>query len=212
MQQRITLTNENIPQTAQAAASVIRNGGCVLYPTDTLYGLGVDTFSKTALELLYSIKGRDEGKSVHSVVSSTNEAKRYVVVTDAAQKLADKFLPGKLTLIMSRVDVVPSLPALGGGKFGIRIPDNQFCLALARELGTPYTATSANKSGMTPERDVDAILEQLAGAAKNIDLIIDGGTLPKSLPTTVVDTSVDQPHILREGAIPTITIANALAE
>jgi len=204
---------ENIPlekslkECVEKAAVVLERGGVILYPTDTLYGLGADSLNKEALEKIYAIKGRDEGKPIHSIVASLDAASAYGEVNDAARTLGDTFFPGPLTLLLQKKESVPEWAVSGRSTFGIRIPNNIFCIELARAFGKPYTATSANTSGMKPERNIEAILQQLGDRADLIDLIIDAGELPESLPSTVVTVESGQAAVVREGAIQKIKLA-----
>lgn len=176
------------------AVAVLRKGGVILYPTDTLYGLGVDASNTDALKKLYTIKEREPGKPVSVIVESLEAAASYVEITPLARTLAEKFLPGALTLVLKKVGSDETL--------AIRIPNSPTCLAIAKQFGKPFTATSANKSNMASLRSVPGILAQLGESANKIDLVIDIGELPNSLPSTVVDVRGEKPIVLREGAIP----------
>ncbi len=181
---------------------ILEQGGVILYPTDTLYGLGVDALNREALKKLRTLKGREEGKAISIVVADMTMAEEYAEVTPLAAKLAEAFLPGKLTLILNAKDTLPGELTAGTGTIGIRIPNHVLCLNLARELGRPFTATSANVSDMESKHSVPEILAQFGSSAPFIDRVIDAGTLLESLPSTVVDARSEFPHILREGAIP----------
>lgn len=198
------------PQAIARAEAVLASGGVILYPTDTLYGLGVDALSDEAVAKLYVIKGREAGKPIHCIVADMEMAQRYAEVTPLAVSLAWRFLPGALTLILKKKPGTGSGIARGIDTIGIRIPLNDFCRALARRFGKPYTTTSANVSGAAPGRSVDDILEQLGERGRLIDLVIDAGELPLRLPSTVVDASSGQLLMLREGAIPVRDIDNAV--
>ena len=187
---------------------VLNSGGILLYPTDTLYGLGVDALNVEALKKLKVLKGRDEGKPISIVVSDMEMAEVYAEVTPLARKLAEVFLPGKITLILNARDNLPVELTAGTGTIGIRIPNNILCLNIARELGRPYTATSANVSDMDSKSTVSGILAQFGAQAGMIDRVIDVGELLESLPSTVVDARGDTPHIIREGAISKEDIQN----
>jgi L-threonylcarbamoyladenylate synthase len=196
----IRLSKENIGEASARAAEVLRAGVVILYPTDTLYGLGADAFSDEAVAKVYAIKGRDEKKPVHCVVADLEMAGEFAEVNDIARKLAEKFLPGPLTLVLKKKAGIDSGIAKGIETIGIRIPKNDFCLALAKQFG-PYTTTSANTAGAQDRRSVAAILEQLGERAQQIGLVIDAGELPAQKPSTVVDVSSGEIKILREGAI-----------
>lgn len=197
------------PSAVTKAAAILRAGGVILYPTDTLYGLGVDALSDEAVAKVYAIKGRDEKKPLHAVVADMDMASKYGEVNETADKLARAFLPGPLTLILKKKEGVETGIGRERKTFGIRIPDNQFCRDLALEFGKPFTTTSANIAGATPERSVEKILAQLGGRAQFINLIIDAGELPEHLPSTVVDVSDDSIRILREGAIASQTLLHS---
>lgn len=188
------------------ASDVLRLGGVIIYPTDTLYGLGTDALSDEAVAKVYAIKGRNEGKPMHAVFADLEMVEEYAEINDAAIKLAERFLPGPLTLILKKRSHVMSGIAKGIDTIGIRIPDNALCLELARSLGKPYTTTSANRAGDMPQMSIGRILEQLGKNADMIDLIVDGGALPESKPTTVVNVVSGNAVVLREGAIPTADI------
>lgn len=190
------------PDAVARAAAVLRAGGIVLYPTDTLYGLGTDAFSDDAIAKIYTIKGRDERKPIHCIVADLSMAGKYGEFNQTSQRLAKEFFPGPLTLVVEKKEGMESGIARDIETIGIRIPDNKFCIALARAFGKPYTTTSANVSGEVSERSVEKILAQLGASAEQIDLIIDAGTLPLSAPSTVVGVSGTDVVILREGAIP----------
>lgn len=181
---------------------VTMNKKIILYPTDTLYGLGVDATDSEAVSRLIALKGRDEGKPISIVVDSLETAHEYVVMTPLAQRLAEKFLPGPLTLILCAKPRLRTQGVVGvDGSVGIRIPDHPVPLELVRRLQVPLTATSANVSGMPTERSVKGILEQFGDKASWIDEVIDGGELPESPGSTVVDARGEHPVLLREGVI-----------
>lgn len=200
MERRIFATNS---QAVAKAAAVMRAGGVVLYPTDTLYGLGADALSNEAVAKVRDIKGRDEQKPIHAIVANVEMAAKYGDINEIAFALACAYMPGPLTLILKKKEGIDTGIGKGMETFGIRIPDNQFCLNLAKEFGRPYTTTSANAAGEPPMRSVQKIIEQLGKRAAFIDLAIDAGELPQKLPSTVVDVSEGIAKVLREGAIPT---------
>jgi len=216
---------EAIDGCVKKAIKELRAGGVVIYPTDTIYGLGADALSDEAVEKIYQIKVRDEQKTIHAIVADIAMMEKYAEVSDMANMLIKEFLPGPLTLILKKREGVDTgigrLPGQGGiNTIGIRIPNNPFCLALAKEFGKPITATSANLSGQKTERNIKAILEQLRDNSHsnilqnvrmtNVDLAVDAGELPERQPSTVVDVSGHEPVILREGAISASEIWNIL--
>src|SRR3989344_1104325 len=198
----LSLTEDNLDECVARAAAVLRAGGVILYPTDTLYGLGADALSDAAVSKVKTIKGREEGKPMHAIVADIEMAEQYGEVDDRIRLLAKELPMGQLTFIVKKKDDLKTGIAKGIDTFGFRIPDNDFCLALVREFGGPITATSANKSGEVPQRSVENILEQLGARAHSIGLVIDAGELPECKPSSVVDLSGIETRIERAGAIP----------
>jgi|SRR3989344_158457 len=210
--ERIRLELSAFDKCVNRATEILSSGGVILFPTDTLYGLGADAFSDKAVDQIYAIKGRDEKKPIHCIVADIAMAEEYAEVTDDARLLFERLLPGGLTVILRKRKNVRGGIARGIETIGIRIPHNDFCIQLAGAFGEPFTATSANLAGHEHQRSVEAILKQLGPNAEIIDLIIDAGELPPSAPSTVVDLSGEEPVILREGAIPSADIWNAIRE
>lgn len=206
----INLEKEGTEKAVVYAADILRAGGVILYPTDTLYGLGADALSNEAVAKIYAIKGRDESKPIHTIVSDVEMAAQYGEVNEIAFALACAYLPGPLSLILKKRVAITTGIARGIDTFGIRIPDNRFCIELARQLGKPYTTTSANESGKEPTRTADGILAQLGERASMIDLAVDAGELPERLPSTIVDVTEGQARIVREGAISVSDILHSL--
>jgi len=193
------------------AASALRRGGVILYPTDTLYGLGADAFSDEAVDRVYAIKGRDFQKPMHAVFSDLQMIEEYAEVNHIARKLAEKFLPGALTLVLKKKAGVEGGIARNMETIGVRIPDNAFCIETARAFGKPFTATSANVASHSTGRTVEEILHQLGREAQKIDLVVTSGLLPQRSPSTVVDVSHGEMNILRIGAMSKSLLESALA-
>ncbi len=179
------------------AVEVLQDGGVIIYPTDTIYGFGVDGEDEEALERLYSIKKRDPKKPLLVVVSDIEMARTYVTFTPEAKRLVDTFLPGALTLVLPRNPDAPERFLPNIQTIGIRIPQNPFCLNLVRQFGKPITSTSVNHAGEDPLTDPDDI-ETLFG--DEADLLIDVGNI-QNPPSTIVDFSGETPKVLREGKI-----------
>lgn len=186
---------------AHAAAEVLRSGKVVLYPTDTLYGLGADAFSDTAVDLIYQIKGRDEKKPMHAIVSSLEVAAEYGEVGPLVRLLEKQVPKGKVTFVIKKKSDLHRGICRGIDTFGFRIPDHALCQAMLAAFEKPITATSANIAGEVPERSLTSVLEQLAKSDVLPDLALDAGELPVSAPSTVVDFTGARPIILREGAV-----------
>jgi L-threonylcarbamoyladenylate synthase len=197
----LSLTPENMQKVVAETADILRNGGVVLYPTDTLYGLGADAFSNEAVDKIYALKGRDPQKPMHAIAQNLAMIETVGEVSVEAKILADAFWPGPLTLVLKKKIQTETGIARGIETIGVRIPNNAFCQAVSESFNGLVTTTSANLSGATPTFSVQDILRQLGGKAELIDFIIDEGTLPESKPSTIVDLSNGAPILLREGAI-----------
>jgi L-threonylcarbamoyladenylate synthase len=179
------------------AAEVIRRGGVVAYPTDTFYGLGVDPRNAGAVGRLFVVKGRDADKASPLIASSLAQAAETVVFTDMGRRLAERFWPGPLSLLLMARDPV-SREALGGGDTAaIRVPDDEIARDLAAAVGYCITATSANVSGRPPA-STPALLDDEVRA--RVDFIIQG-TSPGGAPSTIVDVTGRVPRLVRAGAI-----------
>jgi len=190
------------------AAGVIRKGGVLLYPTDTIYGLGCDAYNAGAVERVFKVKRRPEKNRALVLAAGKTMLEALVEeMPDAAQRLMDTFWPGALTIIFrARVDLHPSITG-DDRKVGIRIPDNRFCLKLLSACGVPVVSTSANISGR-PYTEEPETLKKLF--LKDVDLMVDAGMLRGALPSTVVDVTGSQPVIVRIGKIPNTSIEKVL--
>ena len=202
----VSLGHIGIEAAAFDAAAVLGRGGIILFPTDTLYGLGVDSFSDDAVAKIYAIKGRDEKKPIHAIVADLEMASEYGHIDDTVRRLTERLPKGKVTFIVKKRSDVFGGIAKGIDTFGFRIPDNDFCIAAARAFGKPFTATSANIAGQKPERTLVAVLAQLDANGEKIDIAFDAGELAESPSSSVVDVSTGELRVLREGVVPTSEI------
>jgi L-threonylcarbamoyladenylate synthase len=180
----------------------LSQGGIVLYPTDTVYGLAVDATNADAIEHLKQLKGRDEKKPISITVSDMEMAQHYAVLTPLAQVLAQTFLPGALTIVLEARNTLPSTLIAGTGTVGVRIPAHKGALSLVRAFGKPITATSANVANMGAQESPEKILAQFGERAKMIATVIDEGS-HSAVASSVVDARGAVPIVLREGAVPT---------
>jgi L-threonylcarbamoyladenylate synthase len=190
------------------AAQIINDGGVVVYPTRSLYGLGVDIFNAKAVRRIYSIKKRPEDKPLSVLVKNRKALDALVkTVSTDASALIECFWPGKLTLVLEASAIVPDHLTAGTGKIGVRCPGYPVASALVKAAGHPITATSANLSG---HAGCAHISELDASVRETADMILDGGMLCGGTGSTVVDVTADYPVILREGSITTKKILAAL--
>ncbi len=178
------------------AAEVLEIGGVIVYSTETLYGLGANVFDVNAVQRVFEIKGRDLKKPSSVAFRDLNQAKKFLEFTPAAEKLAKKFLPGPLTIILN--SKIEFGAFLGGNKVSVRIPDDRVAQAILDEIKFPITATSANLSGGKDSVEAKDAAEQVGD---RVDLILDAGKCKYGKPSTVVDTTDDDIRIIREGVI-----------
>ena len=182
-----------------------------MYPTDTLYGLGADATNDTAVAAVRTIKGRDDIKPILAMVSGIAMLEQYAVVTPLARRVAEKFLPGQVTLVLhSRNDVLRPVAA-PDGSVGFRMPNHSFCLALVEQFGKPVTSTSVNRAGSKPPRTPEEMLGQLGVEVSHIECVVDAGVLPTLLPSTILDVRGDLLVVVREGAVRAQEIHSALS-
>lgn len=175
---------------------VLRDDGVVVYPTDTVYGLGCDITSKHGVERIVRIKGRDPKKPMSFVCADLTHIARYARVSNFAYRILKRFLPGAYTFVLEASREVPKLLLTKQKTVGIRVPDHPVALALVRELDNPVLSTSANRAGEDPLNDPAEIQKHLG---KEVDVILDCGVLPQ-VPSTVVSLVGDEIRVLREGA------------
>ena len=189
----------NIEQVLYHTVDILKNGGIVVYPTETFYGLGVKFDMEDSLKKLYDIKQRPEEKAMPLIIG--NKGLLMVVaasINDTALSLIDRFWPGPLTLIFLAKENLSEYITAGTHMIAVRIPGESFALHLAKTASFPITATSANLSGTSPAQDAETVIRYFGD---KIDLIIDGGHTSGGLPSTIVDVTGDKIKILREGVI-----------
>ena len=179
-------------------ASLLRDGGIIVFPTDTAYGLGVDPFNEAAVERIFGIKGRPERKPILILVGSTTMAESVSEPADVFYEVIEKFWPGPLTVITRAASSLPVSVTAGTRTVGLRWPIAPFATTLASRFGRPITATSANRSGMPSAVTAEEVRAQLGNS---IDALIDGGLLPARGGSTLLDLTIDPPVVLREGPI-----------
>ncbi len=179
------------------AADVLRSGGLVIYPTDTLYGLGANALDKNAVKKVFEVKNRPPDMPIPVAVSSIEMLKEYAVMGENDVEFAKRFLPGALTLILKRKNL-PDIISPNTDTVALRIPKSDITLKLIKYAGVPITTTSANISGEKPPLTAREAYRALKDI-KDIDIILDGGPLKMRVPSTIFDLT--QLKILREGQI-----------
>ncbi len=178
------------------AADVVRRGGLVIYPTDTVYGLGCDPFNEDAVARLFTAKGR-KSKPVSVLCSERGKAEGLVILNDRARKLAVEHWPGALTIVAPLRRALPRLLTQGSPNLGVRVPASEVCRRIIEACGGYLTGTSANVSGLPSARTAADALAQLGEA---VELVVDGGFLGGQ-ESTVVQAVGDSVAILRTGPV-----------
>ena len=190
-----TAEKENI----ETAGKILRSGGIVAFPTDTVYGLGAVCTDENAIQKLFDAKGRDEGKPISILVDGFSRAEEIAAgIPDSARRLMQAFWPGAITIILKKRPEISDKLSAGGDTIGLRMPASEVAVRVIKSAGSPLAAPSANTSGKRSAVTAEDVREDLDG---KIDMILDGGACPVGVSSTVVDLTGKEPVILREGSI-----------
>ena len=180
-------------------AKIIKDGGIVIFPTDTVYGIGTNALDEKAVKKLYEIKKRPLNKPISLLVANIEMIESVVKdITDIEYKIIKAFLPGPLTIILKKKDSIPDIVTANGDTVGIRIPDNEIARKLIEYANVPIAAPSANISGEPSGTNINNIKKFFD---EKVDCIIDGGESKLGLASTIVQVIDGIPHILRQGSI-----------
>lgn len=187
------------PDILAYAGDILRRGGLVAYPTETVYGLAAGAFDDTAITRVFHAKGRPHGQPLPVQIASAGEVETLAQdVSPAARKLITDFFPGPLTLIFRRQPIVSLIVTGGGETVGLRMPDHPVALGVLRAFGAPVVCPSANLTGRRASMSAADVLEDLDD---KIDLVLDGGPTDDRTPSTVLDVSLQPARLVREGKI-----------
>ncbi len=194
----------------EEAGNIIKNGGLVAFPTETVYGLGANALDTDAARKIYEAKGRPSDNPLIAHIADKGQV--YVLgknISEKAKKLMDKFWPGPMTLVFEKQDVVPMGVTGGLPTVAVRMPDNDVALKLISAAGVPIAAPSANSSGRPSPTNASHVFEDMDG---RIDMIIDGGQVNIGIESTIVDMTVEPPMILRPGYITKAMLEQEIGE
>lgn len=192
---------------AYVAAELLKGGGVVAVPTETVYGLAANGLDAAAVRKIFTAKGRAETKPISLFAACIEDAERFCVVDGRARRLSALW-PGPLTVILPRLGCVPDEITAGGEGVGIRVPDDRTTLEILRRAGIPLTGTSANISGEPPARSAAEAMEIFDG---RVDAVVEGVS-PGGVPSTVVDLTGSIAKVVRMGAISRETLEKLLGE
>ena len=191
-----------------SALRILKSGGVIAYPTETVYGLGCDATRAESVKRIFDLKGRDSAAPVSVLIPSVESLSEFVEeVPPVAKKLIEKFWPGPLTLVFKAKPIFPAELLAEGNTIALRVSSHPVGLQLSQGLGLPLTTTSANKSGHPPARSSDEVQEIF----EDLDGMVDGGILPPAQGSTIVDVTVDPPRIVREGEISIEDLKNLIS-
>lgn len=196
-------TTENLLR----AANLIKRGEIVAFPTETVYGLGADAFNVDACKKIYSAKLRPADKPLTLHVATFEMIAQIAEISTAAEKLIEKFLPGALTLILPKKNIVPDFVTCNSKNVGVRFPNNTVAQDFIKSAGVPIAAPSANISGKNPPTTAQEVFDNLGG---KVEIILDGGKCEVGISSTVADISSGEIKILRQGKISLAQILETL--
>lgn len=204
------MTTEILKPTAEnllRAGKLIQAGGIVAFPTETVYGLGANAFNVEACKKIYIAKERPADKPLTLHVANFEMIEQIAEISTAAEKLIKNFLPGPLTIILPKKNIVPDFVTCNSKSVGVRFPKNVVSQEFIKVVGAPIVASSANISGKNPPTTAQEVFENLNG---RIEIILDGGKCDVGISSTIVDISAGELKILRQGIISTAQILAVL--
>ncbi len=194
----------------ERAADVILGGDTVIFPTDTVYGLGANAGDNSAVEKIFEIKNRDKKKPINVLIADFEDILKVAEIpTREEGKLIEKFWPGPLTIILKRKENVANMAASNGETIGIRMPKSEIARNLIREVGFPLATTSVNISGDEPATKIDKIDEKVL---EKVDFVLENDEKCSEIASTIVEFKNGKPEILREGEIKRADILSALRD
>jgi L-threonylcarbamoyladenylate synthase len=190
-----------------AAAETVKNGGLVIYPTETVYGLGCDPLNVDSVQQILTVKG-ERNKPLPILASSIGEVDKIAFISSKGRRLATRFWPGPLTMVFPKKPVLSDVVTFGWDSVGLRIPCNDIALDLIRLAGGLLIGSSANRSGEAPPRAVQELSRELKSM---VDVVLDSGATVHGIPSTVADLTSENPKILRKGPVSLQEILDTLA-
>lgn len=208
---RIVFKEDNID--LEIIKNRLINDGVIIYPTDTVYGVGASIDSLKGLCKIYEIKERDFKSPLIALLSKVEYVEKIAIIDEEKkiiiEKLANKFWPGALTIILNKKETVPDIIVSGGKTIGVRIPDLKLAQEIIERIGGILPTTSANISGEKTPRSFEELSEEFK---KRVDIVVDGGKSPLGMESTILDLTKTFPKILREGAIKKETIEEVIGK
>ena len=198
---QIKLDLNNTEEALNNAAKILQDGGVIIYPTDTLYGLGANALNEDAVLKIQKIKKQDRNKPISVIVKDLKMARKIVCVDSKVEKILNRIWPGAITVVLRKKDIISDILTGNGETVAIRIPNNKFISELMKKIDFPITATSANISGENNLLKSREIIAKFKKAKFAPDLFIDAGDIKNPTASTIVDLTTGIPKILRVGIV-----------
>ena len=209
MEQYINMKNNLNYDNLKEPAQIIKKGGIVIFPTETVYGIGTNGLDKNAIKKLYEVKQRPLNKPISLLVNNIEMVEKIAKnITEVEYKLMEKFFPGPLTIILEKRDIVPDILTSNTNTIGIRMPSGEIAKKLIEFAGVPIATSSSNISGKPSGTNITDIKKDFEG---KVDCFIDNGESELGIPSTVIRIIDNIPHILRQGAISEEEIRKVIA-
>ena len=193
--------SENIEKVVDATSKVLNSGGIIVYPTDTIYGIGGNAFDEEVIERVMKIKNRDREKPLLVFVKDIKSARRIACIDSKVEKILENIWPGPVTVVLRKKDIVPYSLTGNQETIAVRIPDNEFVLKLLEHVDFPIIATSANISGEKNLFNTEEILQKFNDGKEKPDLFINSGNIENTLASIIVDLTTTTPKIIRMGVV-----------
>lgn len=206
MKNYLDLRNKMDCKLLKEPAEIIRSGGIVIFPTETVYGIGANGLDEKAVDKLYKVKNRSLNKPISLLVSNMEMIEKITKnISNKEYKLMNKFFPGPFTIILKKKNIIPDIVTSGGDTVGIRMPSGEIARKLVEYANVPIATPSANISGKPSGTNIDSIIRDFEG---KVDYIIDGGESKIGIASTIVQVVNEEIHILREGIISRENVLN----
>ena len=198
---QIKLDLNNTDDSINNAAKILQSGGVIVYPTDTLYGLGANALNEDAILKIFKIKKQDRNKPISVIVKDIEMARRIACIDSKVEKILERIWPGQITVVLRKKDIIPYVLTGNSETVAVRIPDNKFISALMKKIDFPVTATSANISGENNLLNAEEIIEKFSENRIKPDLFINAGEIKNPTASTIIDLTTAIPKILRVGIV-----------
>ncbi|MCK5332417.1 threonylcarbamoyl-AMP synthase [Candidatus Parcubacteria bacterium] len=198
---KINLDINDIEKVTSTASEVLKSGGVIIFPTDTIYGMGANAFDEETIEKVKKIKDRENEKPLSIFVKDIRSARRIACIDLNIEKILDNIWPGPITVVLRKKDIVPYSLTGNGETVAIRIPQNDFVLKLLKKVDFPIIATSANISGEKNLFSADEIMQEFSKSKPNPDLFVSSGDIQDIQASTIVDLTTTIPKIIRMGIV-----------